>query len=202
MGPNYNFKAPNSVYALSKSRDKIPDFEPDLNYFVVQAKAKLTDLLSTAPITGGFLISDNLKSILEYYNLPLHKFFLASISYRKGFYNFHWLHLVSNLTEFIDYPNSIFFVYQNYRHNLGYVEIKSEEDYTLKKDKLKKDNPDKTITIWIEKIKFLADFKNDLDLFKIGIFDNNWYITERLRNAIFAANITGCEIVPAPQFPD
>jgi hypothetical protein len=104
------------------------------------------------------------------------------------------MHIISDLTDFVDYPNSTFFIYYNYSHNLGYVTIDSKKDFKQQKDKVKKDNPDKTITVWAEKIKLKADFDISLDLFEIGSFNANYYISERLKTTISAASITGCDI--------
>jgi hypothetical protein len=53
MKPGYNYKAVNSVHALSRAVQHIPDFIPDLNFFVVSGIAKLTDLLSVSLVYGA-----------------------------------------------------------------------------------------------------------------------------------------------------
>src|ERR1700722_5929789 len=194
MAPGYNYKGSKSVYALTKSVDAFPDFTPDLDYFFVHSKAKLTDLLSVTPVDGGFLISAPFKMLLEKFNLTGHRFYAAKVLYKKEFHEFYWLHIISNLTSFVDYPKSTFFVYHNYTHNLGYVNIKSKDDFDIKKAQIKKDNPDKTITIWAETI-FLNDrFNHSLDLFAIGSFDRNYYVSDRVKTAIENGKITGCNI--------
>jgi len=197
MAPEYNYKAPNSVYALSRAVEKFPDFSPNLDYFIVHGKAKLTDLLSVAPIHGGFLISNRFKLLLEKFHLAPHKFYPAKVYHKKQFHEYYWMHIICNLTNLVDYPNSTFFFYLNFSHNLGYIAIASKDDYEQKKEKVKKDNPGKTITIWAEKIKLNSDFDTSLHLFEIGGFDSNYYISQPLKEAIVAANITGCHIAPA-----
>lgn len=54
MSPGYDYKAPDSVHALSKAYQHLPDFTPNLDYFELASKAKLSDLLSTAMAYGGF----------------------------------------------------------------------------------------------------------------------------------------------------
>lgn len=197
MSPGYDFKAANSVYALSKAVEKIPDFQPNLDYFVVEGKAKLTDLLSASPISGGILISPGFKSILENINLPVHKFYSAIVSHKKKSYQYYWLHIICDLTNFVDYRNSTFFIYHNYKNNLGYIDITSKDDFARQKEKIKRENPGKTITVWAETIKFNNDFTNVLDLFEIGTFDSKLYISEKLKTIIVSANITGCSITAA-----
>jgi hypothetical protein len=105
------------------------------------------------------------------------------------------MHIIqTDLSKYIDYKKSIFFIYQNYAHNLGTVDIHSFDDLTQKRDKLKKDNPGKTITIWAEKISLNHNFDKTLDAFEIGKFDANFYISDPLRKAIIHEKITGCDI--------
>src|ERR1700744_5226288 len=94
MAPEYNYKSSNSVYALTKSVNAFPNFTPDLDYFVVHSKARLTDLLSATPIDGGFLISAPFKMLLEKFNLTTHRFYTAKVLYKKEFYEFYWLHII------------------------------------------------------------------------------------------------------------
>ncbi len=194
MAPAYDYKASNSVYALTKSVTEFPDFTPNLDYFVVHSKAKLTDLLSVTPVDGGFLVSPRLRILFENFNVAPHRFYSARVHYKKEFFEYYWLHIICNLTSYVDYPRSTFFAYYNYKHNLGYVDIQSKEEMKIKKEILKKDNPAKTITIWAEKIRLNSDFDKSLDLFEVGSFDRNYYISNRLKTAIEAEKITGCYI--------
>ena len=197
MAPGYDYKAPNSVHALSREVEKLPNYEPNLDYFIVHTKAKLSDLLSVAVINGGFLISEKLKTVVEQFNLPTHKFYPARVQHKKQFYNYYWMHVICNLTEYVDYQKSTFFVYHNFSKNLGYVDVVSKEEFIQKRLKLKSDNPGKTVTIWAEKITLNTLPNKAFDLFEIGTFDANCYISEALQQAITNEKITGCSIMPA-----
>jgi hypothetical protein len=192
MRPGYDYKAHNSVHALSKEVEHLPNYTPDLDYFVLNGKAKLTDLLSVSVVHGGFLISPKLKDIFEQFNLPLHKFYPAKVSFKKELFDYFWFHIISNLTDQVDYSHSKFFIYYNYAHNLGYVDIHSKKYLIKKREKIKKDNQDKTVTIWAEQIKMNSISDHKLDLFEIGMFDANCYISETLRNVIINQMVTGC----------
>lgn len=198
MSPGYDYKASNSVYALSRAVEKFPDFLPNLDYLIVHGKANLTDLLSTSPISGGFLISERFKQLLEKFNLAPHKFYPARVSYKKEFHDYYWLHIICNFPDSVDYKKSTFFTYHNYNHNLGNITINSKQDFIQKKQKIKQDNPGKTITLWSQKIILNSNFNQDIDLFEIGTFDSNYYISGRIKSAIEFEKITGCEIRPAP----
>jgi hypothetical protein len=196
MSPNYNYDAENSVHALSKAHKSFPDFIPDLNYFILHNKAKLSDVLSTAMIHRGFLISKKLKNIFEQFTIAEHRFYPATVAYKKQFYEYYWMHIICDMTDEIDYPKSTFFVYYNYAHNLGNIEIDSKEDLINKEFNLKANNPEKTIAIWSKDIFFVPSVKLKLNLFKIGSFDNNYYINTELYHALVNASITGIAITP------
>jgi Immunity protein family (Imm11) len=198
MKPGYNYKASNSVHALSRAHERFPDYRPDFDYFILHSWAKMTDLLSVAVISGGFLISERLKYIFEQFIVAPHKFYRVRLKYKNTFYdNYYWMHIICNLTDFVDYQQSTFFIYYNYSHNLGNISVKSKEEYLKKLDNLKIDNPDKNITIWADKIKLTDGFDTSLDLFMIGTFNADYYISESLRSAIINAKLTGCNIVQA-----
>ena len=191
MAPSYDYKAKNSVHALSRSVYTFPSFEPNLDYFIVHPRSKLTSLLSTAIIYGGFLINEEFKNIFNRFNLPPHKFYSGRVQFRSKFYQYFWFHIICDLTNYVDYTNSTFFIYLDYSHNLGNIDISSKEDYDKKKLKVKADNQGKTITIWADKIQLKNNFDKSLDLFTIGSYDSNFYISERLITEINLQNVTG-----------
>jgi len=196
MGAGYDFESSNSVRVLSKSYKDFPDFKPNFDYLVVHAQAKLTDLLSIAVIHGGFLISERLKRVFEGLNIAPHRFYSAKLKHRKAFYeNYYWMYIICNLSSFVDYKKSSFYVY-DYFHSLGFIEVNSKEEYSQKEKKLKDKNPDKAVTIWAQKIYLNESFDRNLDLFEIGTFNANYFISERLGNAIIEEKITGCSITP------
>jgi len=198
MKPGYNFKAPNSVYALSRAYKDFPNFEPDLDYFIVHAQAKLTDLLSVAPAHGGFLISERLKNIFEQFNIAPHKFYPARLKHKKIFYeNYYWMHIICNLSDLVDYKKSTFYIYYNYAHNLGFIDVNSKEEYLQKRKKVELDNPDKTVTVWANKIYLIDSFDKNMALFEIGTFNANYFISTPLKNAMVEHKITGCSISSA-----
>lgn len=195
MKPGYDYKAPNSVHAVSRSHDRFPDFEPDMDYFILHSRAKLTDLLSVTPISGGLLVSERLKDLFEKFPMVAHHFYSAKIQHKKTLHeNYFWMHILSDFTNQVNYPLSTFFIYQNYTHNIGYIEISSKEDYFTKKAKIKENNPGKTVTIWAEKIQMNPEFDKNINLFEIGSFNSDCFISTELKEELIAQNITGCDI--------
>src|SRR5262245_9185237 len=74
MGRGYDYDAPDSVHKLPY--DALPDFEPNFNTVVIHGHARLTDLISSAPIRNtGYLVSPRLRAVLEQFALPPHRFY-------------------------------------------------------------------------------------------------------------------------------
>jgi len=199
MVKGYDEEASNSIYLLDKYYEELPPFTPNLDAFQLHARSKPTDLLTNV-FSNGLVISKKLKQIFEQYKLCKHTFFEATLQHKvKVYNNYYWLHVVSDYTDYVDYSNSKFFIYSNFLHNLGYIKIDSKADYATKREKVKKDNPGKTIAIWSERIKFIPNFyEYHLDFFKVGTFSSNIFISDKLADTLLQNNITGIVIKDAP----
>lgn len=193
MTPGYDYESDNSVYALENSRHSFPEFVPNLDSFILHGRAKLTDVISTAPISGcGFLISGKLKEIFERYRIVSHQFYPAKVISRGKIHdNYFWMHIISDMTDLVDYPRSTFFVYKHYLTNDGVIKVNSIEDYFEKRKQLQKENPGINITIWSEKLQLKPQFDKKLDLFTIDLFDTDFYISQSLKDDLTQNNITG-----------
>jgi hypothetical protein len=194
MASGYNYKAENSVHALSKATKAFPNYTPNLDYFILDGRAKLTDLLSVGVMYGGFLVSGKLKELLQQFSLPPHRFYSARVLHKKGFYDYYWMHIICDLTNVVDYPKSKFIIYYNYAHNLGSIEINTKEELYEKREKLKQDNLGKNVTVWSDKIVLNGSFDKHLDFFEIGSFDSSYYISEKLKVVIEKEKFTGISI--------
>lgn len=93
MGPDYDFGAADSVHNLPD--DTLPGFNPNFDTVVIHGHARLTDLLSSAPIKNtGYLVSSRLRAVLERYALPTHKLYaVPMIHRRKPVTGYFWLQL-------------------------------------------------------------------------------------------------------------
>jgi hypothetical protein len=158
--------------------------------FELENRAKLTDILSQAAISAdGLLINEKVKTVFENFNLMNHIFFPVSIKTKDGVLNYYWLHLNESFISAIDYKNSTF-CWTEYELEQDSVDIISFEDYIVKKKK--------NGIYWGvngETIKLLPNkFKDEIDLFNLGPFDFTIYISDRLKEALEKANISGIEI--------
>jgi hypothetical protein len=120
------------------------------------------------------------------------------VKYKKRvFEDYYWMHIICNLSDLVDYKKSTFYIYYNYAHNLGFIDIHSKEEYFQKKAKIENDNADKVITVWADKIYLSNSFDRNLDLFEIGTFNANYFISPPLKHALWEEKITGCSIASA-----
>jgi hypothetical protein len=198
MISGYDYDSPNSIHNLAKNHDLFSDYKPNLDSFILTKRAKLTDLLSDALGGGGHLISHKFYNILSNLNLSLHKCFPATILDKfNNLHYYYYLYLINDYSKFVDYKKSIFFIYHNYAWDLGIVPIKSKEDFILKEKELKQKNPNESIVLWAKRIILSSEFNANLDLFKIGNFNSDCFISKRLKNLIIENRITGCEIKEA-----
>lgn len=192
MSSGYDNKADNSIKKLFRHWKSFPDFKPNLDSFVLEPKSKQTDILSNALSSRGIILNSKAKAIFESVKTCPIQFYEASvIHHRQLLDDYFWMHIVSDYTDFVDYTNSTFFIYQNFMKNIGYIEVLSKEDLIEKEEKLKRDNPNTTLAIWSEKIKMLSSFDMELQLFTICKFDANLYIDQSLKNILIENKITG-----------
>ncbi|MBB6238788.1 hypothetical protein HDC90_003435 [Pedobacter sp. AK013] len=194
---NYDMESEKSIFSfLQNSSTKISKIKPDLNAFILQKESLPTDLISNAITAAhGFLVSLKLKRVLEGFKLPLHEFFEAHVIHNNVHLNdYFYLHIISDLTEYVDYINSIFYYHKRFSSEKHYIQVKSKQDYNLIKKKIRIEFPNTYIKISAEKIVINSPIDNYLDFFQIGGFDFNFYTSERLMEVIKASRLSGINL--------
>jgi hypothetical protein len=93
MGAGYDYDAPDSVYNLSF--DALVEFTPNFNTVILDDSAVLTDLVSSAPIrNSGFIVSSRLRTIIDEFPLPTHRYYPLPVEHRgNAITDYWWLHL-------------------------------------------------------------------------------------------------------------
>jgi len=109
MGGVYDLRKPTSVWKIPTLKP-IP-FEPDLDYFNLEKKAKLTDVISTGLISApGFIVNDKVKSIFDQFKLPKHKYYSAKVMHKGVKYDYFWFHIEEDIVtdNAVNFDNSKF----------------------------------------------------------------------------------------------
>ena len=93
MSRGYDYRAPDSVHQLPY--DAIPELQPNFDTVVVHGHARLTDLLSSAPIKNtGYLVGPRLHTVLKRFALPPHRFYPVPMTHRgQPVAGYCWLQL-------------------------------------------------------------------------------------------------------------
>lgn len=199
--PGYDDGKPDSFYSYWKASKggEFPEFEPNMDSLIMHTRAKPTDMVSSG-VSLGFVISEKLKSIFQDFQLPPHRYFPAKIIHKKvpldGYY---FMHIISNYIDFVDYKKTTFFTCGFNNIDPMPIPITSKEDFIKKAEELQDDSFIKKLpyrSIHSNHICFNGDFDRNLDLFEIGRFNINFYISEKLKNALTENGITGCNIKP------
>lgn len=197
MMKGYDYEATDSVHAVSRLHNEIPDFEPNFNYFILNGKSKLSDFLSFSVMTRvGFIVSSKVKNILENCTLPEHKFFTIKVLYKNVFIeDYYWLHIVCDLSKNIDFPKSKFEIFDKSTFSSNTIVVNSRIELENLKLTIKESNKGSS-RLSVSSLKFSLNTTPSYDLFEFkGVFDYDFYISENLKEIFFSEKITGIECI-------
>ena len=173
--------------------DQFPLKEP---YFELELlkKAKPTNFLHQFIGLPGWIVDDKLKSILENYNLPSHRFYPVLVHQGNKTFHYHYFHFViPDCWEFVNKRKS-------------YGEIIKMEGGEIILDKNISVNSEREMIEEIKNYKFPFNIRmgkvfmvkefNNYDLYFINYFSMVTVISERLKSKIEEENITGIKMTP------
>ena len=177
-----------------------PNFTPNLDYFIIEKKANVTDFISCTGIiyATGFIISENAKQIFEQFKLMHHYFYPIRLLHKNKFYQYHWLHFAEDYIYHIEYSKSSFVTKKPAPWDIpGWDEqilpVKIDSPQTM--IAIRKENAG-IRTIAPTELHMDKSFDDGLDLFAFSSFgENNVVISEKLKDAITKWHLTGTEIV-------
>lgn len=177
----------NYEYLVSQlTPDRLPEKDFSLNYLELDTKAILTDFVSVYNPIWGFIISDKAKEIFEECNLPLHKYFKAILKNKESTYaNYNWIYLVSEVIHAINFNMSTFKLMK------GALPIQIEERSFSSLDEMHEFQKLNTRVRIIPNKIYIQFNKVQTDIFKIGKFNFDWVVTEKLVNSLKRKSITG-----------
>ncbi len=189
MKSGYNIKKNDSVWNVPNL--KMPNFNPDLDYFILEKKATLTDIISVGFISAsGFLVTDKVKKILDAFKLPLHKYFSAKVMYQREIHpNYYWLHFLDDNSKDIDFLKSEF----ELTHPLPFfressIILKNKEYNVISANAIA--NP--TFVLFPLKMKILS--LNNYDFFLFDFLYPKYIINNLIINELKKRLVTGLDL--------
>ena len=190
MCDGYDYNASNSIHAMDRlMNSEFPPFTPNLDSFLLKAKSKLTDIISTGFASSkGFLVNEKVKDLLKGFLIDRSMFYPASILYNKRRYEHYFLYIASYIIEdgLLDFSRSLF-VEKEIFEILGTRKFENYADmlkYSRKKDPIHE--------LRLEKA-FLKNEVLKFDMFRIGFGNNGIIVSERLKNIFETQKITGAK---------
>ncbi|NOQ72361.1 MAG: hypothetical protein GQ574_10195 [Crocinitomix sp.] len=165
-----------------------------LTCFELNENAIITDFLSMSRMKPGMLISNKLKELITQFTLPKCEFIESLIYFDKSPEKAFWMNLYEEMYNFIDYnktefiksKNSIFD--KNTIEKLGFLSKNELINLVKEKDLFDRISP-------LNGYVFQDDFVTQTDIFRIGLMDQNIYVSERLKDRILQENLSGFRFI-------
>lgn len=175
--------------------DRFPDFEPYIGTLILQKGSAVTDFISSAMISIGFVCSDKARHIIEEHKIGKTNFYGLTVKHKETYYsNYCLMHCINNYVDMVDFDKSIFHI-QKLENNqkIGKVQsIKNLEEYIALSDKLRQNT---TYGDWwhLEPITicFKDNYQPEHDIFHIWGIKHWTYISERLKEAFETNDVSG-----------
>lgn len=191
----YDEDAPDALFSLYKYKDTFPDYIPNLDGVMLAGYAKLTDFVSNGFSPFLLIMNEKAKDILGQFHLCPHKFYSLGLYRRKIKNDYFLFHYHSNYSDFVDYQKRLL---ENIIHSdFNPIPFCQFQGGILGEKKSYKNRKGISCGIRGDRIVMNKDFDHELDFFVISILDGNTYVSERLKNAIETAGLTGWEFTPA-----
>ena len=189
-------KVTDSDFVWELRSDLLPDFKPYIGTLVMQNGSTLTDFISSAIISTGFVCSKKVKEIIEKHNFKNLRFYKLTIKHKGVFYNnFYLMHNVNSYTEKIDFENSTFNKYkiQNNQWIGEKVQIADFSHYLELNESLKMNRYGDWQKIEPEEINFLNNFEITEDIFNLYGLNSRTYISDNIKTEFEKNKISGIQ---------
>jgi len=173
--------------------DRFPSFNPYLGTLILQEGAAVTDFISAATISVGFVCSNRVRDILLEYNIGETHFYEQSFKHKGQLYtNYNLLHCINNATRLIEFDNSLFQLvrYQNNNKIVKEQMVMDLDEYLWYKHNMSSNTSGDWQSIEPIHIHFKTG-KIPPDIFHIREVDNKTYISQRLKTAFEFNKVTG-----------
>lgn len=198
MTDNYQYYSDNSVW---KILDKKIDFTPNLDGVKLSGRAKITDMVFSAPIgsevKGNLLVSDKLFELFKKINVPQFQKFKVLVYKNNKNICYNLLHFWENQNFLIDFEESNFYIGPRLSFKYADVHISSFEEYLNMKVKLEEEFGKKINRriIGSHRLVFKSKIQN-YDFFRISHVANLFIISEKFLNELLINDISGFDYQP------
>ncbi|SFW52793.1 hypothetical protein SAMN02927921_02156 [Sinomicrobium oceani] len=177
---------------------EFPDFAPNLELEMHPKTIPTNYLNNTAGLINGFIVDSKFKLMMSSFKLPRHHFYPIKAYKGSKLFDYYWLHyIVDDFWEFIDTANSYGEVFE---FKTPFETVVTETFAISSKNQvLEEKRKYKLGRTRIGKIIMKKEFPQ-YDLYKIDCLSYTTILSEKLKNAIVKAGITGMEIKPFNKF--
>jgi len=158
-------------------------------------RARITDFIWHSAISGlGYVISERIKTALNDFNLPDHKFYKLPIyrDSRGNQYQYYKLHMLQYSFDYslIDFEKSTFYFGDFFKENRVITKYKNGEELTERLKNL----DDLEEKIWGNELVMNNKFLElSLDCFHVHHLSTDFIISKRLKKSLENMNATGIE---------
>lgn len=180
--------APNSAWkipAIGEIKEA-----PQLNALVIEYNYKRANLVDAIPVNthSGLIIDSKFLNTLLEFTVDEYQVFPATVRYRKKDYPYHFFHFVGDGNRFVDFEKSEF-ILSGVLNDAGEasVSLASYEIYLQLDQQVTQAAP--PMRVKASKLVFLEN--SDVDFFRLYRLRYEYFVSERLKSALEAANIKG-----------
>lgn len=185
----YNPDSPTGVCSFCYNHYVFPDYTPDLDGFKLQPGARLTDFVTTG-IGSSTLVTPKCKAVMEQFALLPHRFYPTGLYKRNIRYDYYFFfHLFWCYPAFVDYKKTTF--YKRLDPEKKPLDIETRYDFLRYRSQ--------TPYIETDQVVLLKSFNKELDMFDLSPIYLGMIVSERFKNAIEEAGLTGQSFKPLPE---
>lgn len=189
----------NGVYSLYYDYNPMfPLVTPNLSGFKLASGAHYTDFLSHGFSNEMFFLSEKAKNYMQDLNIDVHRFYKGEVTSlrKKKVEDYYIMKIVSENWQYIDFPNTDFYIEDDDTDDFISIEINSPEDFINKWKAFLANDEDYHI-IYSGTIKMTETFfQKNLDLFMIDKCNHDWFVSERFVEEYHKRKLTGLEFEP------
>lgn len=189
----------NGVYSLYYDYNPMfPLVTPNLSGFKLASGAHYTDFLSHGFSNEMFFLSEKAKNYMQDLNIDVHRFYKGEVTSlrKKKVEDYYIMKIVSENWQYIDFPNTDFYIEDDDTDDFIFIEINSPEDFINKWKAFLANDEDYHI-IYSGTIKMTETFfQKNLDLFMIDKCNHDWFVSERFVEEYHKRKLTGLEFEP------